>query len=126
MTLPSIVGNDTFNVKYYINDTISTLFVSHHECTECTDAIVDSGIVFIPDSIALQILMRYKEKNDFVSDFDLKFVGRKDFSEELFGNQDNFMSKWHDRFLIRGKVVGIYGNGGLLFWVYDYRKTYDE
>lgn len=51
------------DMKYYINDTISTLYVSHHECTECLDAEVDSGIVFMPDSVAQKILKFYKERN---------------------------------------------------------------
>lgn len=121
MILPIGNPNDTFKFTYYVNDTISTLYISHHECTECLDAYVDGGTVFIPDSVAQKII---KKKNPPTS-FDLKLIGKTKIDEELFGNQDNFMSKWHDRFLIKGKVVDI-ADGGLLFYVESYEKTHDE
>lgn len=121
----SLPYGDTF-ITYYINDTISTLYVSHHECTECLDAYVDSGIVFIPDSVTNKILRFYKERKFIpINGKDLLLIGENKIDEELFGNQDDFMSKWHDRFLIRGKVVDV-TDGGLLFYVSDYEKIYND
>jgi|JI10StandDraft_1071094.scaffolds.fasta_scaffold591346_3 hypothetical protein len=125
LTLPNIEGDDTFYANYYLNDTISTLYVSHQECTECLDAFVDSGIVFISDSVVQKILSFYKEHKILKSYKDLKLIGKTNIDEELFGNQDNFMSKWNDRFLIKGKVVDV-TDGGLLFYVDSYTRIHNE
>lgn len=118
--------NDSDSITYYIKDTLSTLYISHQECTECLDAYVDSGIVFIPEVVAEKILKIHNYKSlNFISHHDLKLIGKTKMNEELFGTQDNFMSKWHDRFLTKGKVIDI-ADGGLLFYVESYEKVYDE
>jgi hypothetical protein len=56
----------------------------------------------------------------------LLLIGKDNVDEKLFGCQDNFMGKWHDRYLIKGKVIDMSLSGGLLFYVNYYKITYDE
>lgn len=100
MVLQYVYNGDTFSVKYYIKDTQSTLYISHYVCTECLDAYVGNGIVFIPNSVAQKNLKRKK----LSSSSDLKLIGIQNVNEELFGNQNNFINKWHDKFLIKEKL----------------------
>jgi hypothetical protein len=51
---------------YEICDTcISQIVVEHHECTDCRDIIVDSGIVFIPSLIIKTYDSLYKTKSPY-------------------------------------------------------------
>ncbi|HXC06526.1 MAG TPA: hypothetical protein VNZ86_17340, partial [Bacteroidia bacterium] len=103
----------TESLTFHIRDTLSRIYISHHECTECLDAWVDSGKLFIPEKLWQEI--RAVKKNKGISygpnGLDLYLSGEGNKSTELFGDSSNFMDHYNDHFLVTGKAVGIRGEG---------------
>ena len=46
---------EIFGQKCYVKDTISEIVISHEECTECIDAYLNSGKLYISENIFNQI-----------------------------------------------------------------------
>jgi|GEM_PF-4852610 len=117
------IGTIVFNIK----DTTSKLYISYHECTECIDAYVDSGKLFIPE--AVHQMIKEVETNrgaQYVpGGRDLYLTGPDKINETLFGDSLNYGEHWGDRFLITGKAVAIKGHG-LIFQVDSYKKVNNE
>lgn len=103
------------NFWYCFNDAPSRLKISHRECTECLDAWVESGELFLPYSLKDQLLEieEKKGKGFLPNGKDLYLVNHNNepMDEELFGNQDDFLNKWHNHYEITGFVTAIKGHG---------------
>ncbi len=110
-------------ITYYIKDTSSTLWISYQECTECLDAWVDSGKVYLPDSVFKKINMIHAAKgNGFIPNArDLYLTGQDKIKEILFGDSSNYGEHWHDKFVITGKAIDVSGSG-IVFRVDHYEK----
>lgn len=107
---------------YYNKDTTSQLNISYHECTECLDAWVDSGKVYLPDSVIQKIKLICKKRGpDYIPNgWDLYLVGEDRIAEKLFGDSINFMDHWHDKFTITGKAIDMKG-WGIVFRVDSFK-----
>jgi hypothetical protein len=108
---------------YNIKDTLSTLFISYHECTECLDAQKDSGDLYIDETIRQKLIEIDKKRGpSFIPNGqDLYLTGEKNIAATLFGDSVNYGEHWHDRFIITGKIVDIKGLG-FVFRVDTYKK----
>jgi hypothetical protein len=113
------IGQFVYNIK----DTTSTIFISYHECTECLDAWVDSGQLFIDQKTREQIVDVVKKRGiGFAPNgHDLFLTGQGKIAEILFGDSSNFEEHWHDKFMIKGKAIGI-KSYGIVFKVDTYKK----
>ena len=117
---PSATPSCTFAgpLVFDIKDTASTILISHHECTECLDAWVDSGTVYIPTYLALEIIKKYRQKSlALPSNQDLYLTGFKDITHYLFLDSSNYGKKYS----VTGKVVGLTGLG-LIFSIEKYKE----
>jgi hypothetical protein len=115
---------DTIGQFIYINkDTISRLSISYHECTECLDAYVDNGILFLPDSVIQKIKNVFEKRGiGFIPNgHDIYLTGQDRIKEILFGDTLNFGEHWHDKFIITGKAIDMKGLG-IVFRVDKYKK----
>lgn len=123
------VGNYVFNIK----DTICTLYIIYEECTGSTDAVVDSGVLYLPESVLNKIKVLYSRKGEgFIPNGrDIYLTGLKNIKTIMFGDSSNYWLHWHDRFRITGRAVDIMhtndGDEGILFKVesYEYVETLD-
>lgn len=113
------IGNNT----YQVSDSSSRLYIHHEECTECLDAYVDSGTVYVPDSVIHQMKLTFAKRGSaFVpSIHDLHLVGEGNISEELFGDSINYGELQGKKYIVTGKVISIKGLG-IIFRV----DAYDE
>jgi len=109
---------DSVNKDYIVKDTNSVLFVHDDECTECLEAYVDSGQIYIPEYVALQIrenseARRSKGYNKIWYGRDLFVTGKNYvnihlFHQEWYGEDTlNFGSNY--KFF--GRVIGVSGHG---------------
>ena len=111
--------------QYNIKDTISELYISHQECTECLDAWLDSGHLFISETIHKKLLGIYNKRGSesLPNGRDLRLVGEEKIDEKLFGNSENFMDLWHNKYVITGKAIDVSeGDYGIVFRVDSYKK----
>ena len=108
---------------YQVCDTTSSLYIHHEECTECLDAYVDSGTVYLPDTVFRQMKLRYDNRgSSFVpSVSDLHLLGKGDVTAELFGDSLNYGELQSKKYLVTGKVIGIKGLG-IVFRVDTYQE----
>jgi hypothetical protein len=122
----AISRKDTIGeIIYNIKDTTSVLFISHHECTECKDARVDSGIIYLPDSVSRKIIKLNNEENIVCAPNDLYLTGPTKINETLFGDSLNFLEHRNDEFKIKGTAIDIVNgvNGhAILFRIDNYEK----
>ena len=105
---------------------LSTLYVQHMECTECKDFYVDSGIVYLPQSIVSTFKSQVDAKKPLdkkkgnvprrINSFDLYFEDTESFAKLWRGFQD-----FHKRYKITGKVVRLDGYS-LRFQLLSYRR----
>lgn len=110
--------NETICGNYAINNLESTIVIVHYESTETLDASVDSGIINIAPSIIEQ---SQKLKNpSCISASDLKLSGISNIKEVLFGDSINYGELWNNKYLVKGKIIGIY-KYGLDFRVDSYK-----
>ncbi|KAF5028010.1 hypothetical protein DSECCO2_663530 [anaerobic digester metagenome] len=100
--------------------TLSSVIISHQECTDCYDAYVESGVLIIPDEIDKRIVEKEKQTGAQISRKDLILIGEGNISEELFGNQSNFIDKWNRKYQIDGYVTD-FRDGALVFQVNSYK-----
>jgi hypothetical protein len=105
---------DSLAVKYTIKDTTSTLYVRHAECTECLDAYVDSGAIYVPEQVAWEIVKLHKEKHG-IPGHDLYLTGGKFISYHMFIEE----VRDGNAYKISGKVIGA-DPLGFVFYVDSY------
>lgn len=114
---------DSINNEYIVKDTNSTLFVHDDECTECLEAHVDSGTIFIPEYVALQMRDCYLDKKS------KPWFGRDLFvTGKNYANVHLFDPKWYNgdtinygpKYKFHGRVIGISGYG-LIFRLDSFR-----
>jgi hypothetical protein len=108
---------DSILTKYNIKDTISALYISHNECTECLDAYVDSGTVYIPEYVAEDILKARREKRHLPEPRDLYITGYSNIVNYLFFSEENFGKSYK----VTGKIVGFRGIG-FIFSIDQYEE----
>ena len=102
---------------------MSRLSISYHECTECLDAYVDSGTLYLPDSVIQKIKKVFEKRGvGFIPNgHDIYLTGQERIKEILFGDTSNYREHWHGRFVITGKAIDMKGLG-IIFKVNDYKK----
>jgi len=112
------------DIVYQVSDTTSQLYIHHEECTECLDAYVDCGTVYLPDSVIRQMKLTFTSRGSTLvpSTHDLHLVGKDKISEELFGDSINYGELQGKKYLVTGKVVGIKGLG-IVFRVDAYMEV---
>ncbi len=115
------------NFWYCFSDAVSRIRISHKECTECLDAWVESGELFLPYWLkdALLLIEEVKGTAFLPNGRDLYLVnagGNERIDEILFGNQDNFLEKWNNHYEVTGQVTGI-KNHGFTFRVDEYKQV---
>lgn len=110
---------------YCFKDAPSRLRISHKECTECLDAWVENGDLFLPYSLKEQLLEieETKGRGHLPNGSDLYLVNANNerMDEELFGNSENFQTKWHNHYEITGFVTAIKGHG-FVFRIDEYKQ----
>lgn len=85
------------------------------------NAWVDSGSLFLPDSVILKIKELNKTENRFLPNGrDLYIIGQDNICTILFGDTNSFMDLWHNKYLITGKAIDVKGHG-IVFRVDNYR-----
>jgi len=119
----NIIKDTIGSIIFSIKDTTSRLYISYHECTECLDAYVDSGEVYISESIRIKIenIEKTLGSDHVPSNRDLYLTGPPGIKEGLFGDSLNYGEHWQDKFIITGKAVDIKGLG-ILFKVDTYEN----
>lgn len=119
------VRTDTIGgVVFYVSDSPSRLIISHHEGTEYLDAYVDSGTVYLSDSLISDIRSEHAEHGNLPHYSDLRLTGENRITEILFGDSTNYGELWHNKYEITGKAIGL-KHAGILFRVDSYRKIED-
>lgn len=110
---------------YLFSDSLSSVVIYHSECTECLDAEVESGQIFLPYSLEKELKSIFKSKGSIFlpsgRDLYLFDANLNEIGDVLFGNKENFMTKWHNKYYIKGKIIGI-KNSGLIFRVDSFEK----
>ena len=110
---------------YCFKDGPSTIKISHKECTECLDAWVESGDLFLPYALKTQLLEIEETKGRGLlpngRDLYLVNANNESIEAELFGNQENYLTKWENQYEVTGIVTAIKGHG-LVFQVETYEQ----
>lgn len=113
------------NFWYCFKDAPSQIRISHKECTECLDAWVESGDLFLPYHLKDQLLQieETKGRGFLPNGRDLYLVNENNesLSDLLFGNSENFLDKWNNQYEVTGFVTAIKGHG-LVFRVEQYQQ----
>jgi hypothetical protein len=105
---------------FNINDSFSEIIIQHFESTETLGATVDSGSVNISPEIVVQTdTMR---RIACISANELELVGQPQIKEILFGDSSNYGELRNNRYLIKGKIIGIY-KYGFKFEVDSYKNV---
>ncbi len=108
---------------FHIKDTTSTLYITHHECTECLDAYVDSGTLYIPPALheKLKQVELTKGASFVPNSKDLYLTGPEKINELLFGDSVTYGERLNNTYFITGKATDIKGLG-IVFRVDTYKK----
>jgi hypothetical protein len=108
---------------FHIKDTTSTLYITHHECTECLDAYVDSGTLYIPPALheKLKQVERTKGASFVPNSKDLYLTDPEKINELLFGDSVTYGERLNNTYYITGKAIDIKGLG-IVFRVDTYKK----
>lgn len=113
------------NFWYCFKDAPSHIKISHRECTECLDAWVESGDIFLPYHLKDELLEIEETKGRAFlpngRDLYLVNANNQSMNEELFGNQENFLSMYNNQYEITGFVTAIKGLG-LIFRIEQYQQ----
>lgn len=109
---------------YYNKDTTSQLHIIHQECTECLDAWVGRGTVFLPDSVIKKIKAKCNEKGaDYIpNERDLYLVDKANINirDKLFCDSINYLYNWNYHYMITGKAIDMKG-WGIVFRVDSFK-----
>ena len=105
---------------FQIKDSLSEIIVRHFESTETLGATVDSGYINISPEIVMQ--SDTLRNITCIAANELELAGQPEIKEILFGDSSNYGELWNNRYLLRGKVIGVY-KYGFKFEVDSYKNV---